>query len=166
MARKVERKKGAAPKGAASASEIGVLHPTRTFSIAKRVVEVREYGFVEGLKVQAGTKVFLDDLYTLFDKASAPPPAEAVSDVFAEHIVTVHWLIAQAITPINDHAPTFVADVGENAKWVAGLTEIEGDALMAIWWEVNKGFFTRRLQRRRQAAQAQKSQASPASTTG
>lgn len=156
-----------AEAAAEQAGVVSILHPEREVMIGKRAVEVREYGYVEGLKLQGACKDFLSALFGLFAQAAAPPPAEAVSDLFADHIVTVQWLIAQAITPIVDDPEVFVAAVASNAKWVASLDEVWGDALTAIWWEVNKGFFIRRLRRRAQAEleAARRASALSASTT-
>lgn len=138
-----------------AAETLNILHPERGVLIADRAVEVREYGYIEGLKLQAACKAFLDDLFIAFSRAEAPPTAEGIAEVMAEHILTVQWMIAQAITPLSDDDPqAFVRDVTANAQWIGALAEEPGDLLTAAWWEVNKRFFTRRLQRRALAANA------------
>jgi hypothetical protein len=149
MARRVSP--AAAAKKAAPQSAIGVLHPELDVQIADRVVRIREYGYVEGLKLQAAVAPFLDALYGLFAAADEPPSAHDIAELVGEHITTVQWLIAQALTPIVDDPQQFAAAVADNARWVGRLSEADGDALTTLWWGVNTGFFTRRFQRRLQA---------------
>ncbi|MBC7162695.1 MAG: hypothetical protein H5U26_11405 [Immundisolibacter sp.] len=151
------------------APALAVLHPEREARIADRVVQVREYGYVEGLKLQAACKEFLDALYGLFSAALDPPSTDDLAELIGTHIVTVQWLIAQALTPLDDDPQAFAAAVEQNARWVGRLSERDGDTLTTVWWETNTGFFTRRLQRRLQARlaaeRAASQSASSASTT-
>lgn len=170
MARRLPKGKEApaAKQRPAAPDDLDVLHPERALTVRGRTVEVREYGYIEGLKVQAAAQPFLDALYALVSAASAPPPAHAVRRVFAAHAVSVQWMIAQAITPpADDDIAAFVDAVRANADWVGSLDDIEGDALTAVWWAVNSGFFTRRLQElvlaAREAAAASRS--APAGST-
>lgn len=172
MAEKIERpapsaspatRAAAAERSAAEALEI--LHPERQLEVAGRVLEFREYGYVEGLKLQAAGKAFLDDLYVMFDRGHEPPSAEAIADVLADHILEVQWMIAQCITPLDDSPDVFVSAVADNARWIGTLGEDDGDLLASMWWEVNRRFFTRRLQRRALAARAARASASSGSTT-
>jgi hypothetical protein len=160
MARRLDKSKKAAPSGAAAASALSVLHPEAQMEIAGRLVEMREYGYIEGLKLQAGCKAFLDELYTLFEQASTPPSIDAVSDVMANHVLTVQWMAAQAMTRVSEDPQTFVDAIKEHAAWIGSLGEDAGDVLVSMWWGVNRGFFTRRLQRRLQAEKASRSSAS------
>lgn len=171
MARKLP--KGAGKSGAgkpaagkpAGPGELDILHPERVITLAGRTVEVREYGYIEGLKVQAAAQPFIDALYALVSAGSAPPPAHAVRQVFAGQAVIVQWMMGQAVTPTNDADPqAFVEAVRDNADWVGTLDDLEGDALTTVWWGVNAGFFTRRL--RELALAAREAPASPSGTDG
>lgn len=147
----------AKPRQAAAASELAVLHPDGPVTLRKRTVTVREYGWVEGLRVQSACKDFLAALYALFARGGdGPPPAHAVRDVFMEHALTVQWLIAWSITPAADaeNAHQFVEAQVKNAQWIATLNDVEGDALLAVWWGVNSGFFIRRFRELRMATAA------------
>jgi hypothetical protein len=159
------RTSGRARAEATSAETLAILHPERQLVVAERTLEVREYGFIEGLKLQSGCKGFLDGLFGLFAPPAEPPSLEAIADVMAEHIITVQWMIAQAITPLYDDPEEFVAAVASNARWIGRLPEEAGDLLTACWWEVNKGFFTRRLQRRALAASAARAAAGPSASS-
>lgn len=153
----------------ATAPAAAVLHPDLDLVIAGRAIRVREYGYVEGLRLQGACREFLDALYGMFSAAAEPPSADALAELIGEHIVTVQWLIAQALTPLDDEPQGFADAVAANARWVGRLSEPDGDALMTLWWQVNTGFFTRRLQRRLQArlaaARAASQSASSTSTT-
>lgn len=149
---------GAPPQGddassaVQAAKDLAVMHPQGSIVLRGRTLTLREYGYIEGLNLQAGIGLFLEALYQLFAKAATPPSALQVRSVFTLHAVTVQWLMAQSFTPYpedSDALEAFADQVRENAKWVARLNDIEGDALLAVWWGVNSGFFTRRFRERR-----------------
>ena len=155
MAQKLTR--GTAKKSAAEtrpSSPLGVLHPEGAIELRGRTVEVREYGYIEGLKVQATCQAFLDGLYALVARTEAPPSADLMRRLLKNHAITLQWLMAQAITPVNDDLQAFADAVRDNARWIETLNDIEGDALTTLWWGVNQGFFTRRLRELTVAARA------------
>lgn len=173
MARKVakpEPGQASAPSGAdasRTARELQTLHPTATMKLRGRTLKVREYGYIEGLHVQAAAQPFLDMLYHLVDRASAPPPAAAVRKVFALNAQAMKFMIGQAITPENDEDPqAFLEAMHKNAAWVGRLNDVEGDALTAVWWGVNGGFFTRRIRELALAAREAAATASPSTPEG
>lgn len=159
MARKIvdpaaAQQASAAAEAQQAAAELDVLHPERTIRLRGRLLTLREYGYIEGLNLQPGIRGLLADLYGLFDRASAPPAALQVREVFTKHAVTLQWLMAQSFTPYPSDPSgleAFTADVAANAAFVAQLDDIEGDALMAAWWGANAGFFIRRFRERRLA---------------
>ncbi|MFU4637262.1 hypothetical protein ACM71F_30855, partial [Pseudomonas aeruginosa] len=63
MGRKVERETQPAPATDPGADDLQILHPERTLEVQGRMVTMREYGFVEGLKLRATMQPFLDDLH-------------------------------------------------------------------------------------------------------
>lgn len=133
------------------ADDLAILHPDGRVQLRGRTVLMREYGYIEGLQLQAGIKPLLEGLYAIFAKSDTPPSALAVRNVFAEHATTIQWLMAQAITayPSDPEAlPVFTETIAKAAAWVATLDDIEGDALLTVWWGVNAGFFTRRFRER------------------
>lgn len=161
MARKIPKPEpapAAAPKeGAAarrSARQRSILHPERSRKIGGRLVEMREYGYIEGMRVQAAGAVFLDDLFGLFPREGLPPTDVAIDAVIARHITVVHWMMAQAMTPWNDDLQVFGDAVRENTDWIARLDYEPGAALKDLWWEANAGFFFRLLKSRMEAARA------------
>ena len=133
MARKIERKpKGAPTTGApASQEDLAVLHPERTFTLAGREITVREYGHIEGLRLLAWAKPFTDDLYATIARGSKAPSVAAMAALLSTHADLVRDMVAHA------------ADV--EPAWVEGLNDVDGDLLVMAWWQVNAGFFIRRL---------------------
>lgn len=147
MATKVtkdETKKAAPSKGAADTS-LDVLHPERDLPIAGRVVTVREYGHIEGLRLQSTCRAFFEALYSATNNGGTAPTVAAVSDVLADHADLVRDMIAVAITPVSEDAAAFNREVRENSSWVGALGDIDGELLLGMWWGVNSGFFIRRL---------------------
>lgn len=151
------RKAPAAKPQRAPVSDLAILHPEQAIALRGRTVLVREYGYIEGLRLHAGIRLLLDALYARFSAAGDPPSGFEVRELFAEHAVTVQWLIGQAITAYpetNDALEVFSQEVARNAQWVATLNDVEGDALLTLWWGVNGGFFSRRMREMRMAALA------------
>lgn len=130
MARKRETKK---PAGA---DDLEVLHPERVGIVAGRPVMVREYGFVEGLRLQPLTEPIVASLQSVI--GNGIPPLEAILAILGEHADAVARLIAIA------------ADVEED--WVGGLNQDDGHQLLMMWWGAN-GPFWLRLAFLRKAAQ-------------
>lgn len=144
MAKKVNkpRSKPAAPPDAAA--ELEILHPERTASIAGRNLTMREYGFVEGLKLRPVMQPLLDDLFQVATESAALPDLESIMGILAAHHEAVIELMAQA------------ADV--EPDWVVGLGQQDGYHLMMLWWAVNGAFFINTVVQRMQAVMAVKAQ--------
>lgn len=149
MAEKVQRKpKGAPVKGASASppsSEMSILHPERTFTLAGRGISVREYGHFEGLQLLAWAKPFTDDLYQFVARGAEAPNLASMLKLHATHARLVQRMVAQSITPPLDDDLQFELAVAESLAWTRKLGDIEGDVLVMTWWQVNSGFFIRRL---------------------
>lgn len=133
MAKKLQRKPKEAPtKGASSSQDdLAILFPNRTLQLAGRAITVREYGHIEGLRVLAWAKPFIDAMYATIERGSPPPTYAEVSDVYARHADLVRDMVAKA--------------AGVEPDWVESLNDVDGYLLTCTWWEVNQRFFTRRL---------------------
>ena len=144
----------AAQFAAQEAEQQEILHPERGPQINGRYLTVREYGFIEGMKLQSVFKPFLTDLFAQFSRTAGPPPAAVVRGVMADHALAVQWMMAQAISPEedSDEPQAFLDEVRTNSKWVGALGEDDGDLLMSIWWVVNRNFFSRRLREQAEVA--------------
>jgi hypothetical protein len=117
----------------APGADLDVLHPNREAIIAGRKIVLREYGFVEGLRLRPLTRPFTDDLYTVFGKGT-PPDYEEILDIIGRHADTVLELAAVA------------ADV--EIEWVRKLSSADGDLLLLLWWGATSPFFIQNLLRR------------------
>jgi len=145
----------AADSEAQGGDDLAQLHPNLETRLNGRVVTVREYGFVEGLKVRQLLKGFLDGLYELTKRGSLPG-VEEVLGLVVDHIDAVLEAVAQSAD----------IDVQElkNLK-----DQAEGDLLLLKWWTANGPFFNRLavqrvLAERIAAAEAEKQRAGQTST--
>lgn len=114
-------------------NDLEILHPEQALQIGGRSVTVREYGFVEGLRVRPKIAPFLDDLYATMQQGE-DIELEVVLDIIGRHHELMLELIAQA------------ADVDQ--PFLEQLTPEEGDLLLMTWWVVNGPFVLRQLQTR------------------
>lgn len=149
------------PAAAEGANDLQVLHPNLVAILNGREVTVREYGFVEGLKLQPLLQPFLDGLYVLV-KADSLPPLDQVVALIGYHTDAVMEAIAIS------------ADVGQDE--LKGLkSQIEGRMLLMKWWTANGPFFyrcvldrimaERELERRRAGATSTPPSSGPATAT-
>lgn len=125
-----QKKAGPATAGADPAAELDILHPERTGMIGGKKVTVREYGFVEGMRLRPLMKPFLDDLHESM-RDGQPLRFELALDVMARHVDAVVELAAIA------------ADA--DPAWAASLAPDDGHHLLMLWWGANCVFFLRRV---------------------
>ena len=114
-------------KREAGADDLEVLHPERLLTIAGREVTVREYGFVEGLRLLRLAEPIIAGLQG--DIARGTPTFDSVMGVIAEHADVAVQLMAIA------------CDV--DAEWIESLSQDEGQLLLMTWWGVNGPFYMR-----------------------
>lgn len=110
--------------------DLAILHPDREATIAGRKITMREYGFVEGMRLSATAAPLVDALADAAE-SSGPVTLDAVQAVFGAHSDAIVALIAQACD--------------QPAEWVAALNDADGQNLFGLWWAVNGGFFVRRV---------------------
>jgi hypothetical protein len=151
MATKIERKPSVPAAATAGADELNVLHPEREVTIAGRRIVIREYGFVEGLKMRAIAQPFVDALYALVAPTSSAPSFSEVESLLADHSDCVLELMARA------------ADV--EREWIENLSDSDGYYLMQEWWIVAGNFFIRRVVQRLAIERAARLRVGHASTT-
>ncbi|TBW02722.1 hypothetical protein E0E52_17030 [Azotobacter chroococcum] len=109
-------------------NDLEVLHPERTAVIAGRQVTVREYGFVEGLRLLPLAEPIIAALQDL--ASTGGTVFDAVLAVAAEHADAVVNLMAVA------------ADV--EVEWIESLGQSDGHLLLMMWWGANGPFYLRR----------------------
>ncbi|SIQ30950.1 DUF6631 family protein [Marinobacterium stanieri] len=112
--------------------DLEVLNPERELTIQGEVITVREYGFVEGLKIRPIAQPFIESLNQVFKAGDLS--TEAVLMAVGEHVDAVLQLVAIS------------ADV--ELEWVHQLGDSDGQNLLMTWWGVNGPFFVRALQTR------------------
>lgn len=127
------RKKGVikAPEPAAAegADDLQVLHPNLVAELNGRQVVVREYGFIEGLKLQADLQPFLDGLYAM-TVAGTMPTLHEILALIGQHTDLVAHAMARAV----DVEPQEVLTLKDHQ---------EGHTLLMKWWIANGPFFWR-----------------------
>ena len=123
--------------------DLAVLHPERGATIAGRAITVREYGFVESLKLHGLIQPILLDLRAAL-ASSAAPTLDDVIDLLAGH----HEALVQLMAIAADVEPA----------WIATLNADDGQELLYLWWGANGPFWLRsvvqRLAAERMAHQA------------
>lgn len=126
----IKAEPAATPVAAGGADDLNILHPERSVTIAGRSVVMREYGFIEGLKLQPLYQPFVDELHDAVVDTGVPALSQIIG-LMARHTDSIEQLIAIA------------ADV--EVEWVAGLGDRDGSNLLYLWWAVNAPFFMRRV---------------------
>jgi hypothetical protein len=115
--------------------EIQILHPDQVVLVGGEQVTVREFRFMEGLRVQAQAAPMLEDLAALLvPGASDKLEIEPLLEVFAAHGEIFEQLLAKS--------------TGRSVEWVRGLSDEDGRTLAFAFWSANSGFFVRRLMTR------------------
>ncbi|WKE65074.1 hypothetical protein PVT67_15635 [Gallaecimonas kandeliae] len=111
--------------------DLETLFPDAEIAIAGRDITVREYSFVQGLRLRASIQPLLAGLAKLTAKPENTP-IDAILDLMAEHHDQVLDLIA--------------ASAGVERAWIEQLGDADGQALAFTWWRVCGPFFVRQLQ--------------------
>jgi len=129
MARRIEKPQAMED----SQDDLEILHPDAEITVAGRQLTVREYGFIEGLKLRGKMQPFLESLRSL-TATPAVTPIDRILDILAEHQAAVTELVA--------------VSAGVEPEWIESLNDQDGSALVFTWWAVNSPFFVRQLQNR------------------
>lgn len=123
-------------KTAAPDGSLEVLFPDRQLTVGGVEVTVRELSFSEQLRHNHLLAPLGDSLAAIPpQKMDSPESINVIFDALALHADALRELIA--------------ISCGQSMDWVDTLPPDEGEALVLTWWEVNSGFFVRRLWRPR-----------------
>lgn len=133
MARKVNptQVQEATDAVAPGAEDLNVLFPELTVSIAGESITVREYGFIDGLRVRALMAPFVAELDAMIMTA---PLVEEIIDLLGRYIDATQQAVA--------------ISVSRDPAWVAALKPADGEELLFTWWAVCGPFFLRQVVRR------------------
>ena len=115
-----------------STSEIEVLFPERTLTIGAEPVVLREFSFLEGMRLNSVAAPLIAELAPLFE-AGGTASLTALIGVLCRHPEIVCELIAVAI----DRSPDWLQR--------QALSDREGQFLLHQFWQVNRDFFIARL---------------------
>jgi len=127
-----------------------VLFPDRDLILSTgEQVTVREFRFLEGLKIEREARPLIEHLQQAGESGSEHAPIEILEQLLSEHQELLVRLIARACD--------------RESAWLETLSDSDGTVVMLTFWEVNSGFFMRRLQMRLVMREAMKLQAEPAS---
>lgn len=113
-----------------STNDLAILHPERQQTIAGVAVTMREYGFIEGVQLAEPVRRVVDALGDVAFSGQLLTP-HALRPAFAQHVDDVVTLMAAA------------SDQPE--AWVRDLNDVDGQALMLLWWVTNADFFVERV---------------------
>jgi len=137
MARKKDERIITAPQTPVATTppsdDLEVLHPERSATIAGRAVTVREYGFIEGIRLRPLLQPFLDDLHAMM-RGDTLPSLDQITMTLGAHIDAVSEAVAIA------------ADV--ELEWLTGLNQDDGMHLLMLWWIANGPFYVRSVHNR------------------
>lgn len=131
-------KKTSVATAAEGADDLSVLHPERRITIAGRAIVMREYGFVEGLRLMPLLEPIIADIEAIF--TSGDTVQNSVPPLLATHADALVQLVATA------------ADV--DLEWVTSLSLDDGHELVWWWWIVNGPFCVRTAGQRVAVARA------------
>ena len=150
-----------------STLDLQIIHPDAPFRLAGRTLTLREYGHIEGLRLLAWARPFVDGLYALVAReAGVQPTLTEIRFLRAEHADLVRDMTAQALTTPGEVLANALPEREELAAWIERLGDQDGQALLAVWWQVNVHFFFRRcFERALEAAASAKPSGGRASTT-
>jgi hypothetical protein len=121
-------------------NDLEILLPDITLQLQGKPVTVREYSFVQGLRVDAMAKPFFDDLSRIFLEGDPLKDSDRAELILDELQALMTQLLALS--------------TGESAEWVEGLGDLDGQTLLMTWWTVNRDFFVRRLAKQQAARRA------------
>lgn len=116
----------AAPAAKSGADDLTILHPNQTRKIAGINITVREYGWVEGLRLrELAHPILLDIEKHMVD--GTVPDFDQLRVILGNHCKATLQLIAQA------------ANV--DVEFLETLSQRDGELIEAMWWGCNGPFF-------------------------
>lgn len=108
--------------------DLEALFPEREVEVGGRTITVREFGFIEGLKITPRVAPLLEALRAM---AASEATFDRILAVLAEHEDELVYLMARAS--------------GCTLKEIRALSDEDGQTLLWTFWGINSGFFTRRI---------------------
>jgi hypothetical protein len=117
--------------------ELDIIFPDDDITINGKLVVVREFGFMEGLKLQVRAKPFLDALAAALGDNN-DLTLDLLGELFSEYDDLVSHMMSLS--------------TGLTVAEIAKLSDTQGQELLMKFWQVNQRFFVNRLLTRKVAA--------------
>jgi hypothetical protein len=138
MAKRIE--KPVAKKADTGADDLEILHPDRAIFIGDHEIIVREYSFVEWLKMRAMAQPIINDLERLL-MSDEPIDDDQVFIMLSQNSDVVLTMLMKS--------------TGLAKENIDQLEPSDGERLLYLWWCVNSHLFIRRVMERRDRNQLQ-----------
>lgn len=131
MAKRVTKAAQAVPKS--GKEDLRIAHAQLELQIGDRHLVLREYSFIEGLRMRARLAPFVTevDAHAL---AGGEGLSEDLIDIFAKHEALLQEAMALS--------------AGVEVAWIRDLDLIDGERLLYAWWGICGPFFVQLLLRR------------------
>jgi len=126
--------------------DLEILHPEREATIAGRQIVMRELTFLQGLRLEASAAPLVRDLVAA---SKGTPELGDLRAIFGAHAEATVLMMAEA------------AQV--EAQWIQGLSNVDGQTLLLMFWTANWRFFIERLLMDQMAERAKSELDSPSS---
>ena len=133
MAERVKTESRETSAAEKAAEDLAVMFPDSSLTIAGELIIVAEYPFMQWLELKPLHTEFLDELAELVGHSEEGILIDDLMEFFENQFQHVQALIS--------------ASISKPKEFFKPLKSAEVDDLTLIWWEVNKHFFLRSVQR-------------------
>ena len=133
MAERVKTESRETSAAEKAAEDLTVMFPDSSLTIAGEKIIVTEYPFIQWLELKPLHTEFLDELAELVGHSEEGILIDDLMEFFENQFQHVQALIS--------------ASISKPKEFFKPLKSAEVDDLTLIWWEVNKHFFLRSVQR-------------------
>lgn len=133
MAERVKTESRETSAAEKAAEDLTVMFPDSSLTIAGELIIVAEYPFMQWLELKPLHIEFLDELAELVGHSEEGILIDDLMEFFENQFQHVQALIS--------------ASISKPKEFFKPLKSAEVDDLTMIWWEVNKHFFLRSVQR-------------------
>ena len=116
---------------AEKSNEAEILFSEQQLEIKGEKLTVREFSFIEGLRVNQMVRPFIKSMRHVFTEEDKDSDFSSMSAVFSDHMDVLIDLMS--------------ISTGQPVEWFSTLSDTEGQTLLMAFWSVNKAFFINRL---------------------
>ena len=116
---------------AEKSNEAEILFSEQQLEIKGEKLTVREFSFIEGLRINQMVRPFIKSMRHVFTEEDKDSDFSSMSAAFSDHMDVLIELMS--------------ISTGKPVEWFSTLTDTEGQTLLMAFWSVNKAFFINRL---------------------